>query len=413
MKNKQRLFPSLNEQMDEIRRGTAEILPEADLEKKIARSIKTGDPMVIKFGADPSAPDLHIGHAVVINKLRTFQQLGHQVVFLIGDFTGMVGDPSGKSKTRNALTREQVNANAETYKSQIFKLLDPKATQIRFNSEWFEKISIYDFLALTSRYTVARLLERDDFQKRYAGGVPIAVVEFLYPLIQGYDSVALKSDVELGGTDQTFNLLVGRTLQEHYGQEAQVILTMPILEGTDGVQKMSKSLNNYIGVTDSPRDMFGRTMSIPDSMILRWYELATGLPASDVETIRAQLEAGENPVLLKRRLGREIVSLYHDEQAAQAAEQEFDQMFQKGGLPEDMPEFQLTVSIPLLDLLASQELSKSKGDARKLVRQGAVSLDGEKLRDESFEFEPSSEDRVLKVGKRRFLKLLKRNKISG
>jgi tyrosyl-tRNA synthetase len=402
-----KVFAPLNEQMDEIRRGVAEILPEAELEKKIARSIQSGKPMVIKFGADPSAPDLHIGHAVVINKLRTFQQLGHQVVFLIGDFTGMVGDPTGKSKTRNALTREQVLENAESYKTQIFKLLDPKSTQIRFNSEWFEKMNIYDFLALTSRYTVARLLERDDFQKRYASGAPIAMVEFLYPLIQGYDSVALKADVELGGSDQKFNLLVGRTLQEHYGQEAQVILTMPILEGTDGVQKMSKSLNNYIGVCDSPRDIFGRSMSIPDSMILRWYELATGLSAPAVQSIREELEAGVNPVQVKRRLGREIVTLYHDAAAGIEAEKEFDSMFQKGGLPQDMPELQLAGSILLLDLMVEQGLSKSKGEARKLVRQGAVSVDGEKLKDEGCELVPTAQERVLKVGKRRFLKLLK------
>jgi tyrosyl-tRNA synthetase len=400
-------FPGLNEQMDEIRKGAAEILPEELLEKKISRSISTGKPLQIKFGADPSAPDLHIGHAVVINKLKTFQQLGHQVIFLIGDFTGMVGDPTGKSKTRPRLTREQVLANAETYKSQIFKLLDPEKTQIRFNSEWFEKMPISQFLELTSRYTVARLLEREDFSRRYKTGQPIAVIEFLYPLIQGYDSVALEADVELGGTDQTFNLLVGRVLQEHYAQEPQVILTMPILEGTDGVNKMSKSLDNYIGITDNPREIFGRTMSIPDELIARWYELATDLPAAEVREIRRQLEAHEvNPSHLKRRLGRELVRIYHDVSQGEAAEQEFNEMFKQGGLPEDMPEFSLSGDTNLPDLLTAAELVKSKGEARKLVRQGAVSLDGEKISDETFTLGLAQAGAVLKVGKRRFLKLV-------
>ncbi len=400
-------FPGLNEQMDEIRKGAAEILPEDLLEKKISRSLSTGKPLQIKFGADPSAPDLHIGHAVVINKLKTFQQLGHQVIFLIGDFTGMVGDPTGKSKTRPRLTREQVLANAETYKSQIFKLLDPEKTQIRFNSEWFEKMPISQFLELTSRYTVARLLEREDFSRRYKTGQPIAVIEFLYPLIQGYDSVALEADVELGGTDQTFNLLVGRVLQEHYAQEPQVILTMPILEGTDGVNKMSKSLDNYIGITDNPREIFGRTMSIPDELIARWYELATDLPAAEVREIRRQLEAQEvNPSHLKRRLGRELVRIYHDVSQGEAAEQEFNEMFKQGGLPEDMPEFPLSGDTNLPDLLTAADLVKSKGEARKLVRQGAVSLDGEKISDETFTLSSAHAGAVLKVGKRRFLKLV-------
>lgn len=400
-------FAPLNEQMDEIRKGAADILPEADLEKKLARSIETRQPLVIKFGADPSAPDLHIGHAVVINKLRTFQQLGHQVVFLIGDFTGMVGDPSGKSKTRLRLSRQQVLDNAETYKSQIFKLLDPELTRIAFNSEWFEQLTIYEFLELTGRYTVARLLEREDFSRRYKGGQPIAVIEFLYPLIQGYDSVALKADVELGGTDQTFNLLVGRALQEHYGQEPQVILTMPILEGTDGVSKMSKSLNNYIGITDAPREIFGRTMSIPDELIARWYTLATDLPAAEVAEITRQLDAQDvNPVLLKRRLGRELIRIYHDAEQGELAEREFDEMFRQGGLPEDVPEHGLRTALPLPELLVESGLAKSKGEARKLVRQGAVSLEGEKLLDETLALGPEHAGQVLKVGKRRFLRLM-------
>lgn len=399
-------FAPLNEQMDEILKGAAEVLPAGELEKKLARSIESGRPLTIKFGADPSAPDLHIGHAVVINKLRTFQEFGHEVVFLIGDFTGMVGDPSGKSKTRKRLSREDVLVNAETYKSQIFKLLDPETTKIRFNSEWFEAMDIYAFLELTSRYTVARLLERDDFAKRYREQAPIAVLEFLYPLIQGYDSVALKADVEMGGSDQKFNLLVGRTLQEHYGQEPQVILTMPILEGTDGVQKMSKSLDNYVGVCDEPRQIFGRTMSIPDALILRWFELATDLSAAETRAIGEELAGGDNPSKHKRRLARELVRIYHDDAAGEAAEREFDEMFKKGGLPDEMPELALTGPAGLIELLVEQELAASKGEARKLVRQGAVSLDGEKIVDELFVFEPAPLERVLKVGKRRFLRLI-------
>jgi tyrosyl-tRNA synthetase len=401
-----RTFAPLNEQLDEIRRGAAEILPEGELEKKLARSIAQGRPLRIKFGADPSAPDLHIGHAVVINKLRVFQAFGHEVIFLIGDFTGMVGDPSGKSKTRPRLSREEVLANAETYKAQIFKLLDPQATKIRFNSEWFGPMDSARFLELTSRYTVARLLERDDFAKRHREQTPIAVIEFLYPLIQGYDSVALEADVELGGSDQKFNLLVGRTLQEQLGQEPQVILTMPILEGTDGVQKMSKSLDNYIGVCDEPRQIFGRTMSIPDGLIQRWFELATDLPAAEVRAVGEALAAGENPSLHKRRLARELVRIYHDAAAAEAAEAEFDAMFKQGGLPDELPEHALTTGRGLVELLVEQGLAASRGEARKLVRQGAVSLDGERIVDELAVLEPAGAPRVLKVGKRRFLRLI-------
>jgi len=401
-----RAFAPVKEQLAELLSGAHESLPAGELEKKLERSRSTGRPLVVKFGADPSAPDLHIGHAVVINKLRAFQRLGHTVVFLIGDFTGMIGDPSGKSKTRKALSREEVLANAETYKTQIFKLLDPERTVIRFNSEWFAPMPIDEFMRLTSRYTVARLLERDDFQKRYREQSPITMMEMLYPLIQGYDSVALQADVELGGRDQTFNLLVGRTLQEAYGQEAQVILTMPILEGTDGEQKMSKSLGNYIGVCDSPRDIFGRTMSIPDGLILRWFRLATDLPAAEIDGMEAALAAGENPALLKRRLGRELVRLYHDVAAARAAEEEFDSLFRQGGVPEDVEVRLLAAPVLLVDLLLEAGLAGSKGEARKLMRQGAVSLDGLKLVDELARLEPAAGDRVLKVGKRRFLKLV-------
>ncbi len=398
-------FPPVAEQLAEIRSGAAEILPEGELAKKLERSRATGQPLVVKFGADPSAPDLHIGHAVVINKLRAFQRLGHTVVFLIGDFTGMIGDPTGKSKTRRALSKEEVLANAETYKAQIFKLLDPDRTVIRFNSEWFSPMHIDDFIRLTSRYTIARLLEREDFRRRFQEQTPITLMEMLYPLVQGYDSVALKADVELGGTDQTFNLLVGRTLQEAYGQEPQVILTMPILEGTDGVQKMSKSLGNYVGVCDSPRDIFGRTMSIPDALILRWFRLATDLTATELDAIQRELEGGANPSLCKRRLGRELVRLYHDGDQALAAEAEFDSMFRQGGQPDDVEVHVVTAGEPLIDLMAALGMAGSKGEARKLVRQGAVSLDGVKVADEALVLDASHAGQVLKVGKRRFLKL--------
>ena len=391
--------------MDEILKGAVELLPHEELEKKLARSLETGQPLRVKFGADPTAPDLHIGHAVVINKLRTFQQLGHQVDFVIGDFTGMVGDPSGRSKTRKAMSREDIQLNAQTYKDQIFLLLDPARTTIRFNSEWFGGMSTYDFLALSSRYTLARMLERDDFTKRFKAETPISIMELLYPLIQGYDSVALHSDVELGGTDQTFNLLMGRHLQGQYGQEPQVILTMPLLEGTDGVQKMSKSLGNTIGITDSPREIFGRTLSIPDHMILRWFELATDLGAAEVRAIGERLQAGENPVGFKRQLGRELVRLYHDEAAGLAAEAEFDEIFRNKALPDVMPEVAMTEDTTLLALLVDNGLCASNGEARKLVRQGAVSFEGEKVEDETRVFAAGATG-VLKVGKRRFLKLV-------
>jgi tyrosyl-tRNA synthetase len=398
------VFAPVREQLDEILKGTVDVISVEELEKKLARSRDTGTPLKVKYGADPTAPDLHIGHAVPINKLRTFQQFGHEVDFLIGDYTGMVGDPSGRSKTRKTLSREDVDRNAATYREQIFVLLDPARTTIRFNSEWFGPMSSYDFLALTSRYTLARMLERDDFSKRFKGEIPISLMELLYPLIQGYDSVALHTDVELGGTDQTFNLLMGRHLQGQYGQEAQAVITVPLLEGTDGVEKMSKSLGNTIGITDSPREMFGRTMSIPDERILRWFELATDLPAAEIRELAARLEAGENPVLLKRRLGREITRLYHNAEAAVAAEAEFDAMFRNNALPDDMPEVSLSTDTTLLALLVENGLCASNGEARKLVRQGAVSLDGEKIEDETRVFTAGAEG-VLKVGKRRFLKL--------
>lgn len=399
-------FPPINEQMDLIKRGTQEILPEEQLVKKLERSLTENKPLRIKYGADPSAPDLHVGHAVPLRKLRQFQDLGHEVDFLIGDFTGMVGDPTGKSKTRKQLTREDVQVNAETYKTQVFKILRQDRTTIRFNSEWFEQISIYDFLALTSRSTVARMLERDDFEKRHKAETPIAIIEFLYPLIQGYDSVALRSDVEMGGTDQKFNLLMGRMLQKEYGQEEQVIMTVPILEGTDGVEKMSKSLGNYIGINDSARDIFGRTMSIPDELIYKYFLYTTDVNPDELSRIYQALHSGtENPMTYKRMLGRHLADMYAGPGSGEAAEAEFDRMFKKKDVPDDMPELHLTETTRLVDILAEQKLAASKGEARKLIRQNAVSIDGEKVADEMLMLDPGSE-RVIKVGKRRFLKIL-------
>ena len=400
-------FPPVNEQMDLLLTGVAEIIPQEELEAKLQESLRNGKPLRIKFGADPTAPDMHIGHSVPLRKLRQFQDLGHEVDFLIGDFTGMVGDPSGRSKTRKQLTREEVAANAETYKRQVFKILLPERTTIRFNSEWFAGMSIYKFLELTARYTVARMLERDDFEKRYRSETPIAILEFLYPLIQGYDSVALNSSVEIGGTDQKFNLLMGRQLQREYGQAPQVIMTVPILEGTDGVEKMSKSLGNYIGINDSAREIFGRTMRIPDSLIHKYFLLATPVAGAELEKIRADLESGKvNPVLYKRRLARTFVDLYVGPGAGAEAEAEFDRIFKEKDLPDQMPEYVLEAPTSPLDLMTKTGLAASRGQARKLVRQNAVSLDGVRLTQENLVLEPDpSGERILKVGKRRFLRL--------
>ncbi len=398
-------FPPVKEQMDLLAAGVHEIIPLEELEKKLTKSAKNGTPLRVKFGADPSAPDMHIGHAVPLRKLRQFQDLGHEVDFLIGDFTGMVGDPSGKSKTRRTLTRQEVSENAETYRQQVFKVLDPEQTSIRFNSEWFEAMDIYAFLDLTSRYTVARILERDDFEKRYKGEIPIAVIEFLYPLIQGYDSVALKSDVEMGGTDQKFNLLMGRILQRDYGQEPQVIMTVPILEGTDGIAKMSKSLDNYIGINDPAREIFGRAMSIPDELIYRYFLLATNIDPQELARVKQKLEGGDaNPVLYKRMLARLLVDMYVAEGAGVAAEEEFNAIFKKKDIPDDIPVFQVTGNPRLIEVMTDQGLAPSLGQARKLIRQNAVSIDGEKVSDENLELHLSDEV-TLKVGKRRFLKL--------
>lgn len=402
------MFPSVNEQMDIIRRGADEIIPEDELVKKLEKSIKENKPLRIKEGFDPTAPDIHLGHMVSIRKLRQFQQLGHQVIFLIGDFTGMIGDPTGRNEMRKHMTKEEVLKNAETYKKQIFKVLDPEKTIIDFNSRWHSKLMFEDVLVLTSKYTVARMLERDDFKKRMKASKPISIMEFLYPLVQGYDSVALKADVELGGTDQKFNLLVGRDIMSEYGLEPQVILTMPLLVGLDGTEKMSKSLGNYIGINESPNEMFGKTMSISDNLIYTYFELATDVPNEELDKIKRQLEDPSlNPRDLKRRLAFEIVKIYHGETAAKEAEDEFERIFSRRNLPTDMPEFAFSKTgdnIWIVRLMASAGLVKSNAEARRLIQQGAVSIDGQKILDANLEIKPEK-DFILKVGKRRFLKV--------
>lgn len=388
--------------LDLILRGAVELISADELKKKLDR----GQPLRIKAGFDPTAPDLHLGHTVLIHKLKHFQQLGHHILFLIGDFTGMIGDPSGKSETRPPLTREQVLSNAETYKRQIFKILDPEKTQVVFNADWMDKFSSSEFVQLCSRYTVARMLERDDFHKRYTENRPIAIHEFLYPLVQGYDSVALKADVELGGTDQKFNLLMGRTLQSQYGQEPQCVLTMPILEGLDGVNKMSKSLGNYIGIEEPPAEIFGKLMSISDELMWRYYELLSDLPMTDVATLRAKVADGrEHPKAAKEALAKEITARYHGLDAAKLAAEGFNKVFAGGGVPEDAPSLVVAVgeaSRPL-DFLSAAGLAASRGEAKRLVKQGALSLDGARWDDAESPL-PAGEY-VIKCGKKRFLKL--------
>ena len=389
--------------MEQIKRGAEEILLEEDLEKKL----ETGRPLRIKAGFDPTAPDLHLGHTVLINKLRQFQDLGHEVMFLIGDFTGMIGDPTGKSATRPPLTRDQVIENARSYEQQIFKILDPAKTLVMFNSSWMNDMSSADLVQLAARHTVARMLERDDFSKRYKGGQAIAIHEFLYPLIQGYDSVAMKADVELGGTDQKFNLLVGRELQKQYGQEPQVVLTMPILEGLDGVQKMSKSLNNYIGIDEAPEEMFGKIMSISDELMWRYFELLSFRPLDEIEGFRQAIDGGKNPRDIKFLLAEELIERFHDRDAAVNAREAFIARFQKGAMPEDIPG-KVVVSIDgkigLANLLKEAGLVQSTSEAMRMVRQGAVRIDGERVEDPKQQLVAGTEH-VYQVGKRRFARV--------
>ncbi len=394
---------SVAEALEIITRGAQEILLEAQLVSKL----KKGGVLRIKAGFDPTAPDLHLGHTVLINKLRQFQDLGHEVLFLIGDFTGMIGDPTGKNVTRQPLTHDQVRENAKTYEQQIFKILDPEKTLVVFNSTWMNEMSAADLIQLAARHSVARMLERDDFSKRYASGQTIAIHEFLYPLIQGYDSVALKADVELGGTDQKFNLLVGRQLQEAYGQEPQVVITMPILEGLDGVQKMSKSLANYIGITDPPDEMFGKLMSISDDLMWRYLELLSFRPLSEIQAWRQEVEAGLNPRDVKVRLAEELVARFHNTAAANKANENFVARFRKGALPDDMPEVELPEpegGLPIANLLKEAGLVSSTSDALRMLKQGAVKIDGEKVSDRSLVVEAGG-PHVYQVGKRRFARV--------
>ena len=389
--------------MDQFRRGCDEILLETELQVKLAR----GKPLRIKAGFDPTAPDLHIGHTVLINKMRQFQEQGHHVMFLIGDFTGMIGDPSGKSATRPALTPEQISQNAESYQKQVFKILDPDTTEICFNSSWHGPRSSADMIRLASRHTVARMLERDDFAKRYRNNQPISIHEFLYPLVQGWDSVEMKADVELGGTDQKFNLLVGRELMKAEGMEPQVILTMPILEGLDGVQKMSKSLGNYIGIEDAPNDMFGKIMSVSDVLMWRYFELLSFRPMSEIEQFQRDIAAGANPRDIKFLLAEEIIARFHNAAAAEAAKQDFITRFTRGALPDDMPEIEIELeqdTIGIAALLKQSGLTDGTSDSFRMIKQGAVKLDGEKVSDRGLELRRGSVV-VAQVGKRKFKRI--------
>ncbi|MCL1056888.1 tyrosine--tRNA ligase [Shewanella gelidimarina] len=392
----------LEQALAEIKRGTDEILLEADLLEKL----KEGRPLRIKLGADPTAPDIHLGHTVILNKMRTFQELGHEVIFLIGDFTGMVGDPSGKNSTRPPLTREQVMANAETYKQQVYKILDPAKTRIEFNSSWLEPLGAAGMIRLASQQTVARMMERDDFKKRYGSGQSIAIHEFMYPLLQGYDSVALEADVELGGTDQKFNLLMGRELQKSAGQKPQTVIMMPLLEGLDGVKKMSKSAHNYIGVSEPAGEMFGKIMSISDELMWRYFELLSFRPLTEVEQFKTDVEAGANPRDIKIALAKEIIARFHDEAAADAAHQEFINRFQKGAIPEDIEELEIAAGegIAIANLLKEAGLVNSTSDAMRMIKQGAAKIDGNKIEDTRMQLTAGTTG-VFQVGKRKFAKI--------
>lgn len=398
---------TLDEQIDFLKKGTVDLIREEDLKAKLERSAKTGKPLRIKLGLDPTAPDIHIGHTVVIRKLKAFQDLGHTVIFLIGDFTGMIGDPSGKNVTRPPLSREEVNANAETYKRQMFKLLDPEKTELRFNGEWMDKFTPGDFIKLCAKTTVKQILERDDFTKRLQEERPISLHELLYPLVQGYDSVALNADVELGGTDQKFNLLMGRNLQREFDQEPQVVITTPLLEGLDGVQKMSKSLNNYIGIDESPNEMFGKVMSISDDLMWRYYDLVTDLTPSEISALRSEVEGGKNPRDAKVNLAKLIIKDLHSQADADAAEDEFNRRFVKKEIPDDIPEVAIpTMIYKLADLVVASGLTATKGEAKRLIEQGGVKLNGEKATSAAVEIDMAKEKGlVLQVGKLKFARV--------
>ena len=401
-------FPPINEQMDLIKRGTTEIIPEDFLVQKIERSLKTSKPLNIKLGCDPSRPDLHLGHAVVLRKLAQFQTLGHNAILIIGDFTGMIGDPSGRNATRPALTLDDTRKNGESYFLQASKILDKEKTKIVYNSEWLSKMTFEDVIKLASKYTVARMLERDDFTKRYKSFEPISLHEFLYPLAQAMDSVAIESDVELGGNDQKFNLLVGRDIQREFNVEPQVIITMPLLVGTDGVEKMSKSYGNYIGISDSPKEIFGKSLSIPDNLIYTYFELATDISNADLVQIKNDLENPDvNPRNIKRSLAKKIVTMYHDKAAADEAEAEFDRIFIKKEIPDEIEEliWDGNNSIEVIDLLVQTNMAPSKSEARRLVMQGGVTFNNEKIIEVN-KILNLTEENILKVGKRKFLKII-------
>ncbi len=401
-----------SEQLEIIKKGVAELISEKELLAKLEKSYKTQTPLKIKFGADPSRPDLHIGHTVVINKLKAFQDLGHHIHFLIGDFTAMIGDPTGKNQTRPLLTQEEVKVNAQTYANQIFKILNGEKTEIVYNSTWLNKLTAVDFVQLTAKYTVARMLERDDFTNRYRSGTPILLHEFIYPLTQGYDSVVLKSDVELGGTDQKFNLLVGRDLQHSWGQESQCILTMPILEGLDGVNKMSKSLDNYIGVVDTPKDMFGKTMRVSDDLMFRYYELLTDLTLSEIEKLKADVKSkAQHPRQIKVNLAKILISRFHSKDAAENAEAEFNRIFVDKGLPDQMENYEIKAqeALGICTLMVQASTAQSNSEASRLVLGGGVQIDGEKISDPRLRLDlVAGKSFVLKVGKKKFVKVVVR-----
>ena len=404
-------FMEINEQLKILKRGVSDLISEDELKDKLIEAEKEGRPLKVKLGLDPSAPDIHLGHTVVLRKLKQFQDLGHEVYLIIGDFTGMIGDPTGKSETRNQLTKEEVLENARTYEEQFSKVLDPEKTEVVFNGDWLGEMDFADVLELSAHYTVARMLERDDFSKRYNAGKPIGIHEFFYPLMQGYDSVAIEADVELGGTDQRFNLLVGRKLQQEYGQEPQVVLMMPLLEGLDGVNKMSKSLDNYIGVYDQPADMFGKVMSIPDDMILRYFELLTDVSIERLEQMKEKLARADfNPMELKKELAHEIVAEYHGEEEAVKARQEFESVFSKGNLPEDIPIIEIAESelengeLWIVKLVAATGLVDSNSQARRMIKQGAVSIDDQKYEKINLDIEVE-DGMIIQIGKRRFAKI--------
>lgn len=401
-------FPSPKEQLDIIRQNAVDLLPEDELLRKLERSHKSGKPLTVKLGLDPSRPDIHIGHAVVLGKLRQFQDLGHRIVLIIGDFTAMIGDPTGKSKTRQPLTLQETRDNGATYVDQASTVLDKSKTEVVYNSTWLDALSFKEVIALTAKYTVAQILERDDFTKRYRAGEPIGVHEFLYPLSQAYDSVAIKSDIELGGTDQKFNLLVGREIMRAYGLEPQCILTMPILEGTDGIEKMSKSLDNYIGVTDSPRDIFGKTMSVPDALIPRYLQYACNASAAEVEGVNKGLADGSmHPRQAKVDLAKRVVARFHGQTSADAAFAEFERIFVKKDVPDEIPDFVVDApSIAIIDLLVNAKLVSSRSDARRLIEQGGLQIDGERISDIALSID-LSEPHVVRAGKLKFIRVVR------